>query len=440
MKIRPLAVAIGAIVPGVVMAATVVTPTANDVSPEYLATQTSVAPGAVQVNLSSQYSAGDIIAFNFSAEPRNSGATTAFTFPTTVAIGAGTNTEGSFTETSSGGGVVSLFDRGDKTVSYRVTTAPTAAGGTIRVADTAIYLTSEIAGADVTVSSQSQTGSGTPFDAGAAAVLIDVGASELAYTVAGLTQVIDVESDREAFAVGGATQSSHAITINASSGNGGADFAETVGTISATITGDFSWVDSDTATNATGIQTGNIGGTGVTVSSASASQIVVSLTSTGGTVSLTNSLGLTIPTQDLSVSISQVLSNTLASGSATASGAYTLNGSTVSVYAVPTSSAVSNFIWLSNTGSSSGEVSIDVHDAGTTIELGVVGTVGANSEFDVTSAMNAALEASGETLSGGRVHLDIVTKVPAADVAVSAAYRVGDDRVNLLTSIETDHD
>jgi hypothetical protein len=440
MKLRPIAVAIGTAMPIAALAATVVVPTANDVSTEYLATQTAVTPGAVVVQLGSQYAQGDIIAFNYSVEPRSASATNAYTFPNTVAIGVGTNTDGTNTQTSNGAGVVSLFDRGDKSVSYRVTTAPAAAGGAISLGSDARFFSAEIAGTDVTVSTSSETGTGTAFDAGTAKTLIDVVGSELGYTIAGLTQTIDVESDRKKFNIGGTTQSAHNIIVNASAGNAGADFKETVGTMSLTLVGDFSWLDSDTATNATGVQSGNVTGTAVTVSSVSASQIVVSLSATGGTISLTNSLGLVIPTQSLTASLSQVFSNTLASGSATAAGAYTLNGSTVSVYAVPTSPAVSNFIWLTNNGSSSGEVTIIVHDGGTTTDLGVVGTVAAESEFDVTSAMNAALAAAGLELSGGRVHLDIVTKVPAADVAVSAAYRVGDDRVNLLTSLETDND
>jgi hypothetical protein len=435
MNMKRLSVAVSAALPVAALAATITPPTANKVSSEFLATQNVVSVGAASVALGAQYAVGDIIAFNFGAEPRNSGATTAYTFPSTIAIA---ETNGSI-DTSLGAGVVSLFDRGDSTVSYRVTTAPSATGGTITLPADFDFLTADISG-DVTISSASQTGTGTSFDAGAAKTLIDVTGSELAYTIAGLSQTIDVESDREAFVIGASTSATHAISINGASGIGTPDAAETVGTISVTLSGDFSWLDANTATNATGIELTNIGGTGVTTVSASASQIVVTLTSTGGTISLTNSLGLTIPTQAINATLTQALSNTLASGSAAAAGAYVLNGSTVTVYAVPTSAAASNFIWLSNTGSSSGEVSIVIQDNGTEIDLGVVGTSVAGAEFDVTAAMNAALAAAGETLSGGRVHLDIVTKVPAADVAVSAAYRVGDDRVNLLTSIETDHD
>lgn len=436
MKIRPIAVAVGSLLPVAAMAATITAPTGNKVSQEYLDAQGGVVAGQAAIALGAQYAVGDVLSLNFNTRPAATNATTGFVFPPTLDIIVGTSAIASID------GTLAKFDEGDNTVSYRVTTAPVAQGsafGTVTSPANIRFLDAEVV-ADVTISTSSQTSTGTTFDAGAAKKLVDVTGSQFAYTIGGLSQTIDVESNRTNFA--GGTGTGAIITVTSSGTEGSPDKAETGANITVTLGGDFSWIDANTATNATGIETTNIGGDVIgTTASASASQITVTLPATGTSIVLSNSLGLVIPTQTVTASLSQAItSNTVVTGSATASGAYVLNGSSVTVYAVPTSAAASNFIWLSNTGSSDGEVSITVHDAGTSTDLGVVGTSSAGTNFDVTAALNAALAAQGVTLSGGRIHLDIVTKVPAADVAVSAAYRVGDDRVNLLTSIETDHD
>lgn len=434
MKLKPLAVAVAAALPVAAIAATLTPPTANKVSTEFLATQSAVTPGAASVALGSQYAQGDIITFNFGAAPLARASTTAYSWPNTLDVIV------TPASTSVGAGVVSLFDTGDTSVSYRVTTAPSAAGGTIALPSDIDIATSAIS-SDISLSTSSQTGTGTAFDAGAAVKYVDVNGSQFAYTIGGLSQTVDVESDRKAFTDGAsATKASHAINITVDSNVGTSNHVETGGAITVTLNGDFSWLDANTATNATGIELTNIGGVNVTAGAAGATQITVSMAAVGGTIALTNSLGLVIPTQTLSLALSQALSVTTAVSSAATTGSYINNGSTITVYAMPTSANATNFIWLSNNGSSSGEVTLTIRDDGTTIDLGAVGTSSPGTNFDVTTAMEDALEAQGKTLSGKRVDMDIVTKVPAADVAVSAAYRVGDDRVNLITSLETDHD
>jgi len=436
MKIKPLAVAVGAALPIAAFAATITAPTNPKVSTEYLAVNGAVAPNAGSVALGAQYALGDVLTFTFSHPPKAGIGTAAFTFPTTLNVAV--------TGTAGVAGTLAKFDQGDNSVSYRITTAPTANGanfGVVTLPSGINFRAADIGTTDVTLSTSASTAQGLAFDAGAAKKYVDVTGSQFAATISGLTQVIDVETARKRFAVGTTTATSHTISVTPSSTVGSPDFSVAAGTIGITLDGDFSWVDSNTATNATGIQTANIDGTGVTVSTAGATRITLALPATGGTISLANSLGLVIPTQTLSAAATlTTTASTAVTASATASGAYTLNGSSVTVYAVPTSSSVSNFIWLTNTGSSRGDVSITVYDGAETYDLGVVGSSAGGTQFDVTAALNDALAAEGVTLSGGRVHMDIVTTAPAADIAVSAAYRVGDDRVNLLTSIETDQD
>lgn len=445
MKMRPLAVAIAAVLPAAGAVAGTVTGTLVPVSSEYLAIVGEVqAANDLTVNLDQQYAVGDEITFTFSVPPKASGSTNAFTFPATIAMADETSTA------ATDQGAVSRLAVTDTSVTYRVTDIPTNIGGEITIATQPFFRATDMGTGDVTLSTLSKVGGGgtTTFDASTAVKIVDQTGTQFAYTVTGLTQTIDVESDRLAFDNGtNATTANHNIVVTqvtnaTSAGNTTAPTTVvTAGTMAVTLTGDFAWLDSDATT--TGIQTGNFSfAGGGSVTSATADTIVLNLPAGGDTITIGNasSVNGAIPAQSLNsaISASYATGGTAGTSTASATGAYTLNGSSVTVFAVPTSAAASNFIWLTNTGSDDGDVSIVIHDNGTDIDLGVVGTSEGGAEFDVTAAMNAALEAAGATLSGGRVHIDIVTQVPAADVAISAAYRVGDDRVNLLSTLDTD--
>jgi hypothetical protein len=445
MKLKPLAVAVGVALPVSALASTI-SSTAETVSTEYLSVFGGIQAPAANLVLGAQYAAGDVITLTYSAaakagaDANNATSTRAFTFPANLTIGT--------VATGSEVGSLAFFDSGDNFVKYRVVSAPAVSNAVVPSLPQPYFQTAGMAGADVTITPSSSTSQGLAFDTGVAKKIIDQTGSQFRFSVTGLSEVIDVESARQAFIIGTNAVSSAAFTITqvstAAAGIGSSSAANvaTAGTIAVVVNGDFSWLDS--STSSTGIQTDNITGTGVTVGAVTATQMALSIPAGGTTITFDNSLENTIPTQTLTVSLSGQFTGGGAGSTgavtASASGAYSLNGSTVTVYAVPTSSAVNNFIWLTNSGSTSGDVQIIIYDNGTTYDLGVVGTSNAGEQLDITAAMNAAIASEGVTLSGGRVHLDIVTKVPASEVAVSAAYRVGDDRVNLLTSLETDND
>jgi hypothetical protein len=463
MKLKPLALAIGVVGAPLIASASTVTVTALGVTTEALEMTGGAQAPAATLELGAQYAAGDLITLTYSSPPKAAATgTTAFSFPATIAIDMGTrfdNTAAGTTRTdaTATNGAAALFDSGDNFVSYRVTTAPS--GGIDATTGTQpdfgsislsrpVFQAAGFGTSDVTVTASSATSQGVAFDAGTATTLVDQAGGQFSYTIAGLSQVIDVESDRELFLSGANTVSTVAITITADTdgGTSAPTLLATDGTIAATLTGDFSWLDVSTVTGIQAIGTSaRITSGTATISSVSATSMALVLPAgnTAQVLTLSNNAGVAIPTQSITASLAKTYSNggtVTGTSSFSGTGAYTLNGSTVTVYAVPTSSSVSNFIWMSNTGAVDGDVSIVVNDGGTATDLGVVATSEAGAELDITAALNAALEAQGVTLSGGRVHLDIVTTVPSADIAVSAAYRVGDDRVNLLTSLETDHD
>jgi ribosomal protein S9 len=453
MKLKPLAVAIG-LAPAFV-AASGVDVTATKVSNEYLALFGGAAGAAATVELGAQYSVDDVITFTYNTNPvASAGATTAYSWPLSLAINVNTvaGTAGASTgNTVTTEGVLGFFDSGDDSVSYRVTTKPEGGIASLTGVFGTVTLPSDIefsvasGGTDVTVTPSSKTAGGNSFDTyrGGATdnVVLDVTGTQFKYAVTGLSNTIDVESSRKKFISGTVTSTTFDVTIAVTTNLGTPSLAATAGTIAISLTGsDFSWLDSNTATNATGIQSGNITVPGGGVSAVSATAIAMTIPATGATLKLGNSVAAVIPEQTLSLALTQGHTGNSKAGatSSSATGVLTLNGSSVTVYAVPTSAAVSNFIWLTNTGATSGDVEIVINDGGEETDLGVVGVAAAGSELDLTSAMNAALEAQGVTLSGGRIHIDVITKVPSADIAISAAYRVGDDRVNLLTSLETD--
>ena len=461
MKLKPLAIAIGVVGAPLLASASTVTVTALGVTTEALEMTGGAQAPAGTLELGAQYAAGDLITLTYSSPPKAAATgTTAFSFPATIAIVQSTrftDTAGANTDVTATNGAAALFDSGDNFVSYRVTTAPSGGidsttgtqpdFGTVTLARP-VFQAAAFGTSDVTLTASSATSQGVAFDAGTATTLVDQAGGQFSYTVSGLSQVIDVESDRELFLSGTNTVSTVAITITADTdgGTSAPTLLATDGTIAATLTGDFSWLDVSTATGIQAIGTSaQITSGTATISSVSATSMALVLPAgnTAQVLTLSNNAGVAIPTQSITASLAKTYSNggtVTGTSSFSATGAYTLNGSTVTVYAVPTSSSVNNFIWMTNTGAVDGDVTIVVNDGGTATDLGVVATSEAGSELDITAALNAALEAQGVTLSGGRVHLDIVTTVPSADIAVSAAYRVGDDRVNLLTSLETDHD
>jgi hypothetical protein len=451
MKIKPLALAVAAALPVSVLASTI-SATATPVSNEFVVVSGGIQGVAAEYELGAAAALNDVFTFTYSASAKaGSSGTGAFAFPGTIAIAVG-GTVG-----AGSSGVISLFDSSDTSVSYRVTTAPTtgaATNGDHTVAVPApFFQAADIGTSDVTVTGSAKTASDAPYDSlrGTPAKIVDQAGSQFSFEVTGLSEVIDVESLLTAFEIGGASNSTAAFSITretnaqALAGSAGVALADAL-TSAIVLTGDFDWLDSDTA--ATGIQTGAISITGGGAATVTANELSFEMPagqSTAAVIFVANGTA-TIPAQTLSVSLTgaydDITGTTSITGTHTgsASGTYTLNGSTVTVYAIPTSAAASNFIWLTNSGSSDGDVSLTIHDGGTDISLGVVGTSVAGSEFDIGGALTRELEAQGIQLNSGRVHMDVVTNVPSKDVAISAAYRVNDDRVNLITSLETDND
>jgi hypothetical protein len=398
---------------------------------------------------------GSLVTFTFSEAPIRSETGLAFPFPSTVA------------GTAAGGGAAAgnlvLISQTATTAVYQVATAALAIDDAFAIvdntdADKPDFSTAGLsAGEDVTITSVSTTSGGISLADNSAAALVVVESQDARYTpaITAGTETIDVQTatPKTTFVGGGTTATIVApITSNAAADHTVAAANETI-----TLTGDFSWLDVDDETD--GVQL--TAGVSVTVTDNTGGAVAATVTDTstpaglaavtGGTITISfahagavtsrtiNLVGpgdIIIPRQTVSASYSVASAAPTTLATATGSDVYGINGSTVSVYAVPITSSVQNFIYLDNDSSSSGAVSVSVVDEGTTYGPYTLGTVGPDELFDVGGRFLGAVYGAGETLSGGRVRLDIVTEVASTDVSVSASYKVNsaNDRITLLTS------
>jgi hypothetical protein len=114
-----------------------------------------------------------------------------------------------------------------------------------------------------------------------------------------------------------------------------------------------------------------------------------------------------------------------------AAGAFTLNGASVTVYSMPINNpAVTNYVYVTNSGALPAEVSISATTDGTTISENDIVTVPAKSITNITPDVEAAVAAA----AGNRATVELTLNAPACNIVVSAAYKVGSDRLPLETS------
>jgi hypothetical protein len=233
------------------------------------------------------------------------------------------------------------------------------------------------------------------------------------------------------------------------------NIAATTGSVALVITGqDFGWLDSDLTTSAIVLGT-NVASnvTGVTTTINTAGDTLTAVLGSGAalnaeavTLTLTNSEENAI---DVNTSISasaQIFYGTGANKTSVTvplagTASFVLNGSSVDVYAVPVTADV--FLWLSNTGSgtTAENVTVSIFDGSSTAAcvLEDVAQTTPGTELDLSAAIrnNIATGCPTYVQSGNRVRYNVSTNAPATDIRVSGVYKVGTDRVNLLTSSET---
>jgi hypothetical protein len=125
---------------------------------------------------------------------------------------------------------------------------------------------------------------------------------------------------------------------------------------------------------------------------------------------------------------------TTTAASGLAAGSWTLNGATVVVPYIPYSSNASQILYITNTGTTTGDVLVTAKDtSGNSYDLGVVGSLPGGNLLKLATLIKRGLEATGFT--SGKLTITIVAQVPKADIIVYASYNIGgSDRGFINTS------
>jgi hypothetical protein len=264
---------------------------------------------------------------------------------------------------------------------------------------------------------------------------------------------VDID-DTTAVAFGGTTTSS----VNMAGGV----LADTE-IVTLAVTGDWSFIE-DENSSTTGIQSdavsaecNSIAATSTTVAEDKSAVTVVCASGdvgnvvltfeadkngTAGTSTLTAgsyTMGATMTYMDAGADLNNAAgtdvagSETLAAAG-TAAGSFTLNGSTSAIQAYPVGSNIEQFVWVTNSGATGGDITMTATQGGTTSTACSLGTAAPKTLTSVSDAVNTCLTAAG--ITSGRAQVNVTVNAAATSVNVYAAYKVtsADDRLALTVT------
>jgi hypothetical protein len=114
-----------------------------------------------------------------------------------------------------------------------------------------------------------------------------------------------------------------------------------------------------------------------------------------------------------------------------AAGAWTLSGANVNVEFMPFGGGITQFVYVTNTGSVSGDIEVTAYDESGTVfgPVSVSATATGNSVTNITAALVTALTNAGANTSTGRLSFTLTVNSPSADIQVTAGYNSRGDRV-----------
>ncbi len=369
-----------------------------------------------------------------------------------------------------------LVNSTDNAATYRVLSTggagtPTSSVGTLVPTPLVEVNKSQAVAANTVMSASSATGTGIAMDTTAGTMTVMSTVAQFTDTVTVATKfnaVVDVEASSKAFVgstttngadsmkldyTAATTQAGAGAVVSAAgvltSNNATATVTATNQSAVYTITGDFTFMDDDTATAGCQSAAGLTDSSGTSTPTLATTCDKITLTDTtiaDNTVTITkNQAAAVIPVQ--SYAGSAVMTYTSAATKATDSvtyadmGSWTLNGASITVYGVPMGSTVDRMIWVNNSGTTDVAVTASVMSGGTTTSNLALGTAAAGSNTSVDEALDTALTAAGVTLpSNSRANVTLSAPAKAADITVSAAYKViaDADRLSLETTDTVD--
>jgi len=213
-----------------------------------------------------------------------------------------------------------------------------------------------------------------------------------------------------------------------------------------TIVGDFAYLDDAVTAGVQNTSSGvaQTGADSVALATTGASIAVTDTTVASGTIVATvdNSEDVAMAAQSFTAStVVTYTSNSVATATKTVDhgslGSWTLNGASVTAYAVPMGDAVSRFLWVSNGGTSAAAVDYTITMNGTSYGPYSLGTVAGKTSTSVGGLIDTDLAARGIYVApSSRANINVSAPVKANDITMSASYKhIGDsDRLGLETS------
>lgn len=414
---------------------------------------------AFKVTLGAEYQVGDTVTFTFNANFLDG---MVVPTPTVSQAVPGTNDI-----------VLGFLSKTANSVTYRVTTVNKAvttgvivsfaAGDSTANAEAGFYLDDasvESAG-KVSVTYSALTSTGVSIDQSATTnVLKDVISvvDELSTKVqaAGkLNGVIDVAQGRLKFDA--TTGSTDVLTIDNEAAAAVTDNAAVVTKVAYTLNGDFSWIidnnPSTTAFDQNVVAVASVGNadtltglkvtpSAITFNSDGFADVTVTFTPANNhlasAVAPANVNGTMLPAG--SYTVDAVVTHTVANAAVTdtttgvAAGAWSLNGATRTVQAYPLSSAVQNFLWVTNAGSVDGAISATGVCGGESVGPYDLGMAPAKTATPIASALAAAM--GSDCGSAQRAQVVVTVNSPKGDIDVNASYKVSADADRLTLSVE----
>ena len=217
-----------------------------------------------------------------------------------------------------------------------------------------------------------------------------------------------------------------------------ADFTWLDDAVAAGITADVSGITSDLTNNSIDADTLNATGTSFTANSGHSGGLLLAGVKT---ITLKNTEAAVIPAQSFSGQTVISYTSYGIAGTETYTwadlGTTTLNGASVTAYAVPMGTAVSRFLWVNNSGSAAAVLDYSVTMNGSTYGPYSLTTVAGKTAASVGALIDADLSNRSVFVAPtSRANISITAPVKANDITISASYKhEGDsDRLGLETS------
>ena len=439
-----LALAVASIATGAASAATMA-PAAVDLYTTEGATSIGVFTSqATVVTLAAEYAVTDKITFTFNADI-DAGFTPAASISVTMPDAGDDMTLGFLSSTAN-----SLTYRVNSLVKDGLNLPELSTGGTLTLPAVDFDGSTVSRTNGVTINYSALAGL-DPIDTGTLEADLITFQTQFSLTAPGvgdnLNGIIDVENDRIQFTLADATVQQDTLTTTTAE-----DVAGIVAASGATITdvthvlyGSFAHLDTDTT--ATGIQTADVAAAGSATLLVEADKITATWAAVGAhTIVIDNATldaTLTAQTFTLDTTINyddsgvdgdnttngDDVTAAAALGAAEAAGAWTLNGSQVSIPYMPYGTSISQIVYMMNEGAQTGASTLDgVTEDGTAFSCSL-GNI-APGTTKLTGPIKTCVEAEVGAGVSQKVALVITTNVPATDVEVYSAYNVNSDGGN----------